>query len=99
MVGDKAKELIVNKIMSVLSDEYLGMKDKKYYFNSRENGEVKVVCLSLTCPKVIPEFDEAPQSAPTGDYDWSESPAPKAETAFSQEELDTLSTMIEKLNL
>lgn len=110
MVGDKAKEFIINKVLEVLSDNYLGTQDKKHYFNSKENGETKVVCLSLTCPKVIPEFaiSTTPlQTTPTGDFDWSDAPVSTASksistqpaTEITQEEIDTVAAMLERLNL
>lgn len=107
--GDKAKEFIINKVLEVLSDNYLGTQDKKYYFNSKENGESKVVCLALTCPKVIPEFavSVVPQTTPTGDFDWSDAPTPAASKPISaqptmeitQKEIDTVAKMLKKLNL
>lgn len=104
--GDKAKEFIMNKVISTLSDNYLGTQDKKYYFNSKENGESKVVCLQITCPKVIPEFAVSSTAAPTGDFDWGDKPesaskpiAPQPATEITQEEIDTVAAMLEKLNL
>lgn len=107
MVGDKAKEFIMNKVISALSDNYLGTQDKKYYFKSKENGESKVVCLSITCPKVIPEFAATTTAAPTGDFDWGEPtstasilvPPSKAATEITEDEINNVKAMLEKLGL
>lgn len=105
MVGDKAKELIMNKVIEALSDNYLGTQDKKYYFNSKENGETKVVCLAITCPKVVPEFAET-VNLPQGDFDWSDAPTPKTAQAkpfepaeITQKEIDTVKAMLERAGL
>lgn len=50
-VGNEAKEKLMNKIIAALGDSYIGMYDKKYYFNSIEDGVPKQVAISLTCPK------------------------------------------------
>lgn len=50
-VGNQAKEKLIQKIINALGDSYIGMKDKKYYFNSDENGERIQIAISMTCPK------------------------------------------------
>lgn len=50
-VGNEAKEKLMNKIIAALGDSYIGMYDKKYYFNSIEDGAPKQVAIALTCPK------------------------------------------------
>lgn len=51
--GNVAKANLINKIIEALPNEYAGNEDnKKYYFNSYENGETVQVCITMTCPKV-----------------------------------------------
>ena len=49
--GTLAKQLLINKIIAALPDEYVGTADNKYYFSLPENGGKVQVCLSMTCPK------------------------------------------------
>lgn len=49
--GTEAKEKIIQAIISILKDSYIGEYDKKHYFWSEENGTKKQVAISLTCPK------------------------------------------------
>lgn len=96
--NDKAKELIMNKITAALSDCYLGTQDKKYYFNSKENGETKVVCLTITCPKTVPEFITVQE----GDFNWEDELDARAITEsveIPQSEIDTVKAMLDKLGL
>lgn len=51
--GTLAKQVLINKIIGVLSEEYVGTADNKYYFNMMENGTKVQVAISLTCPKVM----------------------------------------------
>ena len=50
--GNDAKEKLINKIITALGSDYVGCFDKKYYFNSEENGEKVQIAISMTCPKV-----------------------------------------------
>ena len=51
--GTLAKQVLINKIIGALSEEYVGTADNKYYFNMMENGTKVQVAISLTCPKVM----------------------------------------------
>ena len=50
--GTLAKQVLINKIIGALSEEYVGTADNKYYFAIPENGQKVQVCISMTCPKV-----------------------------------------------
>jgi len=49
--GTLAKQVLINKIIAALPDEYVGTADNKYYFSIPENGTRVQVCISMTCPK------------------------------------------------
>lgn len=49
--GTLAKQVLINKIIAAMPDEYVGMADNKYYFSLPENGSKVQVCISMTCPK------------------------------------------------
>lgn len=51
--GTLAKQVLINKIIGALSEEYVGTADNKYYFNMMENGSKVQVAVSLTCPKTM----------------------------------------------
>lgn len=55
--GALAKQLLINKIMAALQDEYIGTDGSKYYFALPEGGTKVQVAISMTCPKA--EFDPA----------------------------------------
>lgn len=61
--GNEAKEKLINKIIAALGDNYIGCFDRKYYFNSEENGEKVQIAISMTCPKI-----------PVGDVDFNAEP-------------------------
>lgn len=50
--GTLAKKVLIDKIIAVLSEEYVGTADNKYYFAIPENGNKVQVAISMTCPKV-----------------------------------------------
>lgn len=58
--GTVAKERLINQLIQVNSEKYVGCFDKKYYFWSEEDGERVQVCISMTCPKT-PIEAPAPQ--------------------------------------
>lgn len=49
--GTLAKQVLINKIIAALPDEYVGTADNKYYFSIPESGSKVQVCISMTCPK------------------------------------------------
>lgn len=103
--GDISKKKIAQALQQAFGDNFKGEYNKAYYVNLSEEGSTVQVKISLVCPKQIVEFDDTPNTTPTGDFDWSDSPAapkPIAQAApaeISQEEIDTVKAMLEKLNL
>lgn len=102
--GTEAKKALMQKIISALSDCYVGEADKKYYFNSMENGERVQVCLSMTCPKVPIEGGTAPaaNTTSTGNFDWSggtAAPAPAAPVEISKEDDAQVTELMRKLGI
>lgn len=55
--GNEAKAALIKRFAAAVGADYLGEQDKKYYFNSKENGEVVQVAVSLTCPKTPVVFN------------------------------------------
>lgn len=100
--GTEAKEKIIQAIISILKDSYIGEYDKKHYFWSEENGTKKQVAISLTCPKTpIGTVDMT--SAFSDGIDFDAAPV-VAQTKFepaeiTQEEQDTLAEMMKRLGL
>lgn len=102
--GTEAKRVLMQKIISALSDCYVGEVDKKFYFNSMENGERVQVCLSMTCPKVPIEDGATPveNTTPTGNFDWSggtAAPAPQAPVEISKEDDEQVSALMRRLGI
>lgn len=105
--GTEAKKFLMQKIITALSDCYVGEVDKKFYFNSMENGECVQVCLSMTCPKTPIEGNRSSgsitmNSTPTGNFDWSGdtvAPAPAAPIEISSEEDAQVTELMRKLGI
>ena len=75
--GNEAKAALIKRFAAAVGADYLGEQDKKYYFNSKENGEVVQIAVSMTCPKTPVSFnghggdlnfddDDGPGAAPSG---------------------------------
>lgn len=94
-VGTEAKQLVINKIKELFGTDFLGESGGKIYLNSKENGEVKVVAISMTCPKVIPAFGVVPVVEANDIPPWEV--APSAE--ITVEEQENLQKMMERLGL
>lgn len=99
VAGTEAKEKLINKIIAALGSDYVGCSGGKYYFNSMENGKLKQVCISMTCPKVTLESEQ-------GDWDWSTNESTSTSTPINTEpakitdtEINNLKAMLERLNL
>lgn len=65
--GNDAKEKLINKIIAALGNNYVGCFDRKYYFNSEENGEKVQIAISMTCPKTPVGADNIDFKAEPGD--------------------------------
>lgn len=65
--GNEAKEKLINKIIAALGNSYVGCFDRKYYFNSEENGEKIQIAISMTCPKTPVGADVIDFKAEPGD--------------------------------
>lgn len=92
-VGTEAKQLIINKLKEVFAANFLGEDSGKVYVKSRENGEDKVVAISMTCPKTLPSFRAVIEEAPP----WEE-PRPMI-AEISPEEQENIRKLIEELGL
>ena len=55
--GNEAKAALIKRFAAAVGADYLGEQDKKYYFNSKENGEVVQIAVSMTCPKTPVTFN------------------------------------------
>ena len=73
-------------------------QDKKYYFNSKENGEVVQIAISMTCPKTPVTFN-----GHGGDLNFDEDePAPATSASpveMSEDEQATLERLMNELGL
>ena len=104
--GNIAKEALINKIIGINNIKYIGMFDKKYYFEENDGGEMVQIAISLTCPKVPVEFDKT-VTVSTGDLDFSDN-APASNTVavtsaapaeITESEMDNLAALMAKLGL
>lgn len=55
--GNEAKAALIKRFAAAVGADYLGEQDKKYYFNSKENGETIQIAISMTCPKTPVVFN------------------------------------------
>ena len=103
--GNIAKENLINKIIEVMGDAYLGTYDKKYYFIVPENGEKVQVAISMTCPKNPVEFAAAVDT--DNDWDFSDDKPKSTVTAvtnaapaeITQDEKDNIAALRERRGL
>lgn len=94
--GAEAKTNLIKRFAAAVGADYLGEQDKKYYFNSTENGETVQIAISMTCPKTPVIFDGY-----GGDLDFdsdSGTTATKAEELPSDEKA-TLERLMNELGL
>jgi hypothetical protein len=99
--GNEAKAALIKRFAAAVGSDYLGEQDKKYYFNSKENGEVVQIAVSLTCPKTPVMFN-----GHGGDlnFDDDDSPTPAAPAGVSpvkmtDDEQATLERLMKELDL
>jgi hypothetical protein len=93
--GNEAKNQVIQIIKEAFGANFICEVDKKIYVEAVENGEKVQVAISLTCPKV-------PVGRPTVNNDLNfeemgEVASPSVE--FTQEERDTLATLMAKIGL
>lgn len=77
----EAKQLVAERIKASFGKDFLGEDNGRVYIRTGD----KVVAISMTCPKIIPTFeDEVP---------------PWEETEITQKEQNDLLSMMERLGL
>ena len=97
--GNEAKAALIKRFAAAVGADYLGEQDKKYYFNSKENGEVVQIAVSMTCPKTPITFnghggdlnfdEDGDVSAPTG----------TSPVEMTEDEQATLNRLMKELDL
>lgn len=96
--GVEAKAALIKRFAAAVGADYLGEQDKKYYFNSKENGEVVQIAVSMTCPKTPVVFN-----GHGGDlnFDDDEAPAPAGTSPveMTDDEQATLERLMKELDL
>lgn len=99
--GSIAKIEVENRIREAFGKDFAGVADKKLYVWADDGGERVQISIAMTCPKVyIGEDAEAgPAIARTGGGIDFEAEIPKKSTEVTQEELDRISAMMNKLGL
>lgn len=102
--GSIAKDYVEKKIASAFGSDFIGMYDKKLYVWANDGGERVQIAISLTCPKVQIEVDSSVDMG--GDWDFTDdSPkmsvaiTPTAPAEITEEEVDNLKTLMERLGL
>ena len=93
------------KLFHAFGDKFIGEYDKKIYVWANDGGERVQIAISMTCPKTPIEIDT---SINTGaDWDWGDSDKKENNVAvavaepaeITEEEVDNLKTLLEKLGL
>lgn len=97
-VGTEAKKVITDKLKDCFGTDFLGEDGGKIYLNSKENGEVKVVAVSMTCPKIVPTFGKVPVAKVNSD-DVPPWETPIGSTEVTAEEQENLQKLMERLGL
>lgn len=91
MKGAIAKENIIEIIKKTFGQDFLGEQDKKLYVLADDGGEKVQIAISLTCPKAGIETASAEPRSETAER--------PAAVEVTQEETETLSTLLKKLGL
>ena len=98
--GAEAKENLIKRFAAAVGADYLGEQDKKYYFNSKENGEVIQIAISMTCPKTPVTFKGNGGDLNFDDEVSSDSTATAASPMeMSEDEKATLERLMKELDL
>lgn len=103
--GTIAKEKVEKKIAECFGEDFIGLYDRKCYVWANDGGEKVQIAISMTCPKTPIEIDTSINTG--GDWDWGDSDkkvnnvaVAVAEPAeITEEEVDNLKTLLEKLGL
>ena len=98
--GNEAKAALIKRFAAAVGADYLGEQDKKYYFNSKENGEVVQIAVSMTCPKTPVTFN-----GHGGDLNFDDESGPIAAPSggspveMTEDEQATLDRLMKELDL
>ena len=97
--GSLAKGEVADRIKAEFGADFVGESGGKLYVWADDGGERVQIALAMTCPKVFLDCGEvAPAVVKTGaGIDFEAQPQKKAEV--TQEELDRISAMMNKLGL
>lgn len=104
--GTEAKKQVTNKLAEAFGDNYIGEHDKKIYVWANDGGEKVQIAISLTCPKTNIEIAVG-LAEPSGDWDFTDDSSKAVPIAVSnaapaeitEEEINNLQTMMERLGL
>ena len=102
--GAIAKTEVTKKIAQAFGADYIGEYDKKLYVWANENGERVQIAINMTCPKnQIDVGDIGYSDEGGGDYDFSDPvvmpAAPTKAAEITQDEVDRVTALMEKLGL
>lgn len=97
--GSIAKVEVENRIKEAFGSDFAGVADKKIYVWADDGGERVQIAISMTCPKVFLDSEASASTVvKTGaGIDFEAQPPKKAEV--TQEELDRITAMMNKLGL
>ena len=100
--GAIAKQQVENRIRLEFGDDFVGSNGKDLFVWGEENGERIQIKISLTCPKTNysgPDVAAAPSKTAKPALDWSDNATETPPTELTQEEKETVNTLLEKLGL
>ncbi len=97
--GNEAKAALIKRFAAAVGSDYLGEQDKKYYFNSKENGEVVQIAISMTCPKTPVSFNGHGGDLNFDEDDESRVPTNASPVEMSEDEQATLARLMKELDL
>lgn len=102
--GSVAKERVEKKIATAFGEDWIGIYDKKLYVWANDGGERVQIAISLTCPKNPIEVNKEVDT--DGDWDFSDDGPkmivavnPTAPAEITEEEVDNLKKLMERLGL
>lgn len=100
--GAIAKQQVENRIRLEFDDDFVGSNGKELFVWGEENGERVQIKISLTCPKTNysgPDVAATPSKTAKPALDWSDNATETPPTELTQEEKETVNTLLEKLGL
>lgn len=99
--GAIAKQQVENRIRLEFGDDFVGSNGKELFVWGEENGERVQIKIALTCPKT--EYNGPDVSggkpAPKAALDWSDNTTETPATELTQEEKETVNSLLAKLGL